>query len=107
MVSNDTVIQVNVESSEEIVSESDDEEIMSDDEELIEEKNRICKFEVLWADRDSKNHPFVGRAYKCEHCMLTGCRSCLMTDYWEERCKDNVFLCRTCLRFQQIIADIG
>lgn len=52
-------------------------------------------------------HPFVGRAYKCKECCRVGCKDCLLQDSWEERCRDNVFLCYSCYRFYQIRMDIG
>jgi hypothetical protein len=77
------------------------------DKERLEIKERQCKFYRSFDYREYENHTFIGRAYQCEACGQDGCKHCLYRDCWEERCKDNVFLCRSCRRVSQIVSDCG
>ena len=59
---------------------------------LNETKDRVCQF---------RQHAYRGPAYTCEDCNLLGCRDCLQDDGWEERVRDQIFLCYPCYqRFQ-------
>jgi hypothetical protein len=40
--------------------------------------------------------------YKCEDCRRETCKSCTMTDGWERRVNDGVFLCLRCYRLHMI-----
>lgn len=64
---------------------------------------QVCKFHRSESDM----HAFTGTVYKCEDCRLTGCKECILADCWEERCRDNIFLCNRCYRMYQNRMDIG
>ena len=72
----------------------------------FEVKERICKFKDTYT-RKSTNHTYIGRSYQCEDCNRNGCYDCVIHDAWEERLKDNIFLCRWCYYIMGVIADIG
>ena len=48
-----------------------------------------------------------GEIYQCEDCRNIYGRQKLYDDEWEDRCKDNVFLCRSCYRSYRIRMDRG
>ena len=38
--------------------------------------------------------------YRCETCRQFKCLKCIEQDEWEERCRDSVYLCTKCYRFE-------
>jgi hypothetical protein len=75
---------------------------ISKKEELLVVKERICNFRQYYY-KDRYNHTYVGRAYVCEDCGDDGCQQCVLDDCWEERCRDNVFLCDWCYKMNEIV----
>jgi hypothetical protein len=36
------------------------------------------------------------QTYKCESCKHNCCKNCIFTDHWDERIRDQIFLCYGC-----------
>ena len=71
----------------------------SDADDELEVKLRTCTYQ--------KEHLYTDRAYKCEDCHKQFCKECVLDDEWEDRVRDNVFLCLICYHIDQRIQDIG
>ncbi|BCS83108.1 hypothetical protein QLL95_gp1015 [Cotonvirus japonicus] len=99
-MSTDKYIDINNNSENESDS---DLEYESDNKPFIEEiTSRICKL-----GRAKDFHQYIGPAYLCESCKRYGCETCLSSDGWEARVRDQVFLCFFCLMMEQRRLDIG
>jgi hypothetical protein len=51
-------------------------------------------------------HSYIDRTYRCEDCGNETCREHTMTDSFEERVNDGVFLCRYCYHCNQNFMDV-
>jgi hypothetical protein len=66
-----------------------------------------CEKHKLSTSTQSTTTTAPQKLYKCEDCHLYNCYAHVLEDAWDERCRNQVFLCLECFRWNQIRLDMG